>query len=103
MELPKNISINKYAIMLIEGEQPPYRPIYAFSPVKLEILKAYIKTNLKTGFIQPSKSFASASILFDKKLNGSLCLCINEYDFYNLSIKYRYLLTLISKIFNWLS
>ena len=43
--------MNKYAIKLIEEKQPSYRPIYTFSLMKLEILKAYIKTNLKTGII----------------------------------------------------
>ena len=35
--------------------------------MELETLKIYIKTHLKTGFIRPSKSPVSASILFDKK------------------------------------
>ncbi len=51
MELPKNTSINKYAIKLVEDKQPPYGSIYALNPVKLETLKTYIKTHLKTGFI----------------------------------------------------
>lgn len=51
IELPENININKYVIMLIRDKQPPYRPIYALSLVKLEVLKAYIKTYLKIGFI----------------------------------------------------
>ncbi len=51
MELPENISINKYTIELVKGKQPPYGPIYALSPVELETLKAYIKTHLKTKFI----------------------------------------------------
>lgn len=51
MGLPKNTSINKYAHELIGEKQPPYRPIYAFSLVKFEILKTYIETYLKTRFI----------------------------------------------------
>ena len=51
MELPKNTSINKYAIKLHESKQPLYRPIYSLGPVELETLKTYIKTYLKTGFI----------------------------------------------------
>ena len=54
MELPENIGINKHAIKLTDGKQPPYEPIYAFSLVELETLKAYIKTYFKTGFIQAS-------------------------------------------------
>ena len=51
IELLENTSINEHAIKLIEEKQPSYRLIYALNPVKLEILKAYIKTHLKTGFI----------------------------------------------------
>ena len=56
MELPENTGINEYAIKLVGGKQPPYEPIYSLSPVKLETLKTYIETHLKTGFIRPSKS-----------------------------------------------
>ncbi len=51
MELLENTGLNEHAIELVEGKQPPYGPIYALSPVKLETLKTYIKTYLKTGFI----------------------------------------------------
>ena len=71
------MGMNKYIIKLIDGKQSLYGPIYALSCIKLEMLKTYIKTHLKTGFIQPSKFLARASILFDKKPNGSLCLHIN--------------------------
>ena len=51
IKLPKNIGINKYTIKLIEGKQALYRPTYTLRKVKLEILKAYIKTHLKTEVI----------------------------------------------------
>ena len=73
--LPQRIDFNKHAIKLENSKQLPYKPIYSLGPVELEILKTYIKTHLKTGFIQPSKSPAGALILFDKKSNGSFCLC----------------------------
>ncbi len=77
IKLFENNKMNEYAIELIEEKQLAYRPIYTLRPVELETLKAYIKTHLKTGFIRPSKSPAGAPILFDKKLDGSLCLCVN--------------------------
>lgn len=40
--------------------------------MELKILKTYIKTYLNTGFIQLSKSFIDAPILFDKKPDGNL-------------------------------
>lgn len=51
IKLSKNTSINEHTIKLVEGKQPPYRPIYSLKLVELEILKTYIKTYLKIGFI----------------------------------------------------
>lgn len=51
MELPKNTRMDEYAIKLICKKQPLYRPIYVLSLVELELVKTYIKTYLKTGFI----------------------------------------------------
>lgn len=65
MKLAKNIGMNKYAIKLIEEKQLPYRSIYIFSSMELEISKAYIKTYLKTEFIYPFNSFADTPISFD--------------------------------------
>lgn len=77
MELPENTGINEHAIELINRKQLPYKPIFTLSPIKLETLKAYIETHLKTRFIQLFKSPVNAPILFDKKSDGSLYLCIN--------------------------
>lgn len=77
MELSENININKYAMKLIEDKQPSYKSIYSLGLLKLEILKAYIKTYLKTGLIWLSKSSIGASIIFDQKPNNSLYFRIN--------------------------
>ncbi len=59
------MGMNEHTIKLIDGKQPPYKPIYTFNLVKLETLKAYIETHLKIGFIQPFKSLVDAPIFFD--------------------------------------
>ena len=97
MELPENTNINEHVIKLKVGKLPPYGPIYSIEPVVLETLKTYIKTHLKTGFIWSSKSPAAAPILFDKKPDSSLWLCINYQGLNNLTIKNRYPLTLIGE------
>ena len=58
------------------------------------MLKAYIETHLKTEFIWPSISPADVSILFAKKLDGSLWLYVDYQSLNNLTIKNRYLLLL---------
>ena len=102
MKLPKNTGINKHAIELYNGKQPLYRPIYSLEPIELETLKTYIKTHLKTGFIWPSKSPAGASILFNKKPDSSLRLCINYQGLNNYTIKNQYPIPLIRETLDWL-
>ena len=87
MELPKNTRINEYAIELKEDKQSPFRSIYSLKPVELETLKTYIKTNLANGFIRPFKSPVGASILFDRKSDRSLRLCVDYWGLNNLTIK----------------
>ena len=97
MELSENTGINKHAIELQDGKQPPYGPIYSLGLVELETLKTYIEIYLKTGFIQPFKSPAGAPILFDKKPDGNLWLCVDYRGLNNLTIKNRYPLPLIGE------
>ena len=95
--LPERTGANEHAIELEEGKQPPYGPIYSLGPVELETLKTYIETNLANGFIRASKSPAGAPILFVRKPDGSLCLCVNYRGLNNLTIKNQYPLPLIGE------
>ena len=97
IELPENTGINKHAIKLEIDKQPLYGPIYSLRLVELETLKTYIETHLKTSFIWPSKSLAGTSILFNKKPDGSLWLCVNYWGLNNFTIKNQYPLPLIDK------
>ena len=101
-ELPKNTGMNKHAIELEEGKQPSFRPIYSLELVELGTLKTYIKTNLANSFIWPSKSSARASILFNRKPDRNLRLCIDYRGFNNLTMKNRYPLPLIGESLDWL-
>ena len=98
VEILENTRINKHAIKLEKDKQPLFRPIYSLELVELEILKTYIKTNLANGFIQPSKSFARAFILFDKKLDRNLRFYIDYWGLNNLTIKNQYPLPLIGEL-----
>lgn len=51
IRLSEYIGMNNNTIELEEGKQPFYGPIDSLDPLKLEILKTYIKTYQKTGFI----------------------------------------------------
>ena len=101
-ELPENTGINEHVIELEEDKQPPFSPIYSLRPIELEILKTYIETNLANGFIRLFKSPTGALIFFDKKLDGSLHLCVDYWGPNNITIKNRYPLPLIGKLLDWL-
>ena len=64
-------------IELQEGTHPPFGPIYGLSDPELEALCMYLDENLAMGFIQPYKSSDGAQILFFKKKDGSLHLCVD--------------------------
>ncbi len=96
-ELSEHTGINDHAIELVDDRQPPYGSIYSLEPMELETLKAYIENNLVSDFIQPFKSPAGASMLFDKKLDSSLRLCVDYRGLKNLTIKNRYLLPLVGE------
>ena len=86
-KLPKHTRIHDHVIELANDWQPPYGAIYSLGLIELVTLKAYIENNLVNGFIKLSKSPARVLILFDKKPNGSLRLCVDYQGLNNLTIK----------------
>ena len=74
---PHRPDTGDHAIDIEPGAKLPHGRIYNLSEVKLATLKAYIETNLASGFIQRSSSPAAAPILFAKKKDGGLHLCVD--------------------------
>ena len=64
-------------ITLDEGTVPPFGPLYSLSQEELAALRKFIDENLATGFIHPSRSPCGAPVLFIRKKDGSLWLCID--------------------------
>ena len=87
-----------HVIPLVPGETPPFGPIYSLSEVELKALSDYLKENLDKGFIRPSSSPAGAPILFVKKKDGSLRLCVDYRALNKITVKNRYPLPLISEM-----
>lgn len=96
-QLPLHCDLD-HAIDLEHGEKPPYGPIYNLSKTELAMLRKYIDKNLRTGFICPSTLLAGAPILFVKKKDSSLRLCVDYRGLNQISTKNRYPLPLISEI-----
>ena len=69
---PYDLKIN-----LKEGTSLPLGLIYSLSPAELAALCEFINEHLKSGFIHPTNSPYRAPILFVKKKNGQLQLCVN--------------------------
>ncbi|CAO3619736.1 unnamed protein product [Cunninghamella blakesleeana] len=85
-------------IRLQEGTSPTWGPIYNLSEPELKALREYLDENLEKGFIKPSKSPAGAPILFVKKKDGSLRLCVDYRSLNKITIKNRYPLPLITEM-----
>ena len=89
-----------HSIELLLKTTPLFKLLYNLSEHKLKVLKAYINKNLESEFIIYSKSLAKALILFIKKKDNSLRLCVNYQSLNKISIKNKYLIPLIFKILN---
>src|SRR5258708_26065151 len=63
-----------------------------------EALCTYIVENLAKGFICPSTSSATSPILFVKKPNGSLCLCIDYHGLNTITKHNCYPLPLVNEL-----
>ena len=90
---PYNLKIN-----LEEGAQPPVGPIYSLLASEQEALKEFIEENLNMGFIWSTSSLHSLLVLFVKKKDGLLCLCVNFHGLNHISKKDCYPLLLISDL-----
>ena len=92
-------SIN-HAIKLKKNKSSSYDFIYFLSKSELKILRKYLNKYLKNNFIRFFQSFVKTFILFVKKKNDSLRLCVNYKAFNNLIIKNKYFLSLINESLN---
>ncbi|MBW0529360.1 hypothetical protein O181_069075 [Austropuccinia psidii MF-1] len=54
------------------------------------MLRAYISENVEQGFIRPSSSSTGAPILFVKKKDGGLFLCVEYHKLNSFTRKNRY-------------
>src|SRR5258708_3321961 len=87
-------------ISLEEGVKPFHRPIYSLSPPELAALQEFLEEHTQNGFIHPTKSLWGALVLFVKKKDGSLRLCVNFHALNKVTEKDRYPLPLITDLLN---
>lgn len=85
-------------IPLEDGKMPTLGRVYRLSEIELDELQKYLKENLAKGFIRPSESPAGSPILFVKKKDGSLRLCVDYRQLNAITVKNRYPLPLIPEL-----
>ena len=81
----------------------PFSPLYNLSKYELGVLKDYLNKNLYSRFIAHSKSLTGALILFIKKKDSSLRLCVDYCGLNAVIIKDKYPIPFISKILDKLN
>jgi hypothetical protein len=86
-----------HAIDLEPEKEIPSSRMFPLSAHELEVLANYIEENLRSGFIRPSSSPVGAPILFVKKKDGSLRLCVDYRNLNSVTIKNQYPLPLINE------
>ena len=89
-------------IDLIPRTEPIYIPPYRMDPTELRKLKAQLEELLTKGFIRPSIPPWGAPVLFVKKKDGSLRLCIDYRQLNRVTIRNQYPLPRIDELFNQL-
>lgn len=86
-----------------EGQEPRNTGLRPMSPVELEELRKYLEENLGKGWIRRSKSPVSAPIVFARKKDGSIRVCIDYRNLNRVTIRDRYPLPLIPELIDRLS
>ncbi|KJZ68290.1 hypothetical protein HIM_12319 [Hirsutella minnesotensis 3608] len=92
------LSGRSHPIDLEDGQIPPAGPIYSLSEHELSVLREYITSAQKKGWIRRSISPAGSPILFVPKKGGKLRLCVDYRGLNKVTRKNRAALPLISGI-----
>ncbi|WRX10264.1 Reverse transcriptase/retrotransposon-derived protein [Theobroma cacao] len=87
---------------LLPSTTPISLPPYRMAPVELKELKVQLQDLVDKGFICPSTSLWGAPVLFVKKKDGTLRLCIDYRQLNRVTIKNKYPLSRIDDLFDQL-
>lgn len=102
-DLPKGLPPPReidHRIVLEAGAQPTSKAPYRMSQAELDELRRQLDDLLAHGLIRPSVSPFGAPVLFDKKADGSLRLCIDYRGLNRVTIKNKYPLPRIDDLFD---
>ncbi|WOG95286.1 hypothetical protein DCAR_0414598 [Daucus carota subsp. sativus] len=99
--LPRDREV-QFDIDLAPGTEPVSKAPYRMAPVEMKELATQLQDLLGKGVIRPSISPWGAPVLFVKKKDGSMRLCIDYRELKKLTIKNRYPLPKIDDLFDQL-
>ena len=99
--LPPDRDID-FCIDVEPGTQPISIPPYLMAPAELKELKEQLQDLLSKGFIRPSVSPWGAPVLFVKKKDGSMCMCIDYRQLNKVTIRNKYPVPRINDLFDQL-
>jgi hypothetical protein len=89
-----------HKIELIPGASPPSRPTIRLSATELAELKMQLAELQASGFIRPSKSPFGAPILFVKKKDGTMRMCVDYRALNGITVKNSYPLPRVDELFD---
>ncbi|KAJ0695640.1 putative nucleotidyltransferase, Ribonuclease H [Helianthus annuus] len=92
----------EFRIDLVPGASPVAKEPYRLAPSEMQELSTQLQELLDKGFIRPSFSPWGAPVLFVKKKDGTLRMCIDYRELNKLTIKNRYPLPRIDDLFDQL-
>ncbi|GJS05664.1 putative reverse transcriptase domain-containing protein [Tanacetum coccineum] len=92
----------KFRIDLVLGATPVAKSPYRLAPSEMQELSVHLQELQDKGFIRPSHSLWGAPVLFVKKKDGVLYMCIDYRELNKLIIKNRYPLSRIDDLFDQL-
>ncbi|KAJ9553882.1 LOW QUALITY PROTEIN: hypothetical protein OSB04_017927 [Centaurea solstitialis] len=92
----------EFRIDLVPGAAPIAKAPYRLAPPEMQELSKQLEELLDKGFIRPSTSPWGAPILFVKKKDGSMRMCIDYRELNKLTVKNRYPLPRIDDLFDQL-
>ena len=91
-----------HKIELLHNAQPPAKAPYKMSTPKMNELRKQLMELVDVGYVRPSKAPYGAPVLFQRKHDGSLRLCIDYRALNKLTVKNKYLISLIADLFDQL-
>ncbi|WMV37253.1 hypothetical protein MTR67_030638 [Solanum verrucosum] len=105
-ELPNNLPPSRdidHKIKLLPGTIGPAQAPYRMAPKELAELSKQLNDLLDARLIQPSKAPYGAPILFQKKQDGTMRMCVDYRELNKATVKNKYPIPLVQDLMDRLS